>query len=150
MQKFLESIWSRILRVVLAAAAVVMGSIPGSYLKEIPQFHEDGTLNYVDKIFTTYFEFSGNGVMDWLPLICYVLSIAAVIVAVIGIFKETETVLMWLARCLCFAMVAQMLIIIFLAPTVLGWCIGGVLLIALALTAIQEMKLEDKNKNNNR
>ncbi len=146
MQKFLESIWAKLIRIVLPAAAVAMGAIPGSYLKEVPNFLEDGTLASVDAVRTTYFAFGGNGLMDWLPLICMVLSIGAVIAGIVCLFKETENMLVLLANLMCFAMVSQLLIIIFLAPTVLGWCIAGVLAIALALTAVQEMKLEDKNR----
>ena len=147
MQEFLESIWAKIIRLVLTVSAVVMGCLPFSYMKEVPQFDEGGTLTAVDKIFSSYFIFEGNGLMDWMPLICILLCIAALIVAIYSMFKETENVLLWLTRFLCFAMVAQFVIIIFLAPTVWGWCIGCVLLLALALTAVQEMKLEDKNRN---
>ena len=149
MQKFLESIWAKIIRLVLTASAVVMESIPGSYLKEFALTDANGNMNEnaVEKIYTTYFNFSGNGLMDWAPLICYILSAAAVIVAVVALFKETEAVLLWLTRLLCFALVAQAVILIFLAPTTWGWCIACVQLIAVALTAVQEMKLEDKNRN---
>ena len=146
MQNFLESIWSRILRLLLTVAVPVIGAVPGSYLKEVPQFHEDGTLKAVDAIRTSYFAFAGNGLMDFLPLICMILAIGAAIAGVIAIFKETEKSLMFMATLLSFAIVAQTMIIIFLAPTVLGWCIAGLLAISLALTAVQEMKLEDKNK----
>lgn len=146
MQKFLESIWAKITRLVLTASVVGMGSLPFSYMKEIPQFHEDGSLKAVDIVKSSYFIFQGNGLMDWMPLICILLAAVAVIVAVYSLFKETESVLMWLTRLLCFSLVAQTVILIFLSPTVWSWCMGGVLLIALALTAVQEMKLEDKNR----
>lgn len=146
MQGFLESIWAKIIRLVLAVSVVVMGSLPFSYMKEIPQFHEDGSLKAVDIVMSNYFVWEGNGLMDWMPLICILLAIAAVIVAVYSFFKETENVLLWLTRLLCFSLVAQLIIVIFLSATVWGWCIGCVLLVALALTAVQEMKLEDKNR----
>ena len=146
MQKFLDSIWARIIRLILVASAVVMGSLPFSYMREFPQFGEDGTLKSVDQVFSNYFIFEGNGLMDWMPPICIVLAVGALLVAVVGVFKENIPVLMWIARLLCFSLVAQVIICIFLAPTVWGWCIAGVELLALALTAIQEMKLEDKSK----
>lgn len=146
MDKFLESIWAKILRLVLTAAAVVIGSLPFSYVKEIPQFNEDGTLKTVDIIKCNYFVLEGNGLMDWLPLICILLAVVALILAVVTFFKETESTLTWLAQFVSFAMIAQLAIIIFLVPTVWGWCMAGVLLLALALTAIQEMRMEDKKK----
>lgn len=146
MDKFLESIWAKILRLVLTAAAVVIGSLPFSYVKEIPQFNEDGTLKTVDIIKCNYFVLDGNGLMDWMPLICILLAIAALIMAVVCFFKETESTLTWLAQFASFAMIVQLVIIIFLVPTVWGWCIAGVELLALALTAVQEMRLEDKKK----
>ena len=147
MQKFLDSIWARIIRVVLVAAVVIMGSLPFSYMREFPQIGEDGVLKTVDVVFSSYFIFEGNGLMDWMPPICILLAIGALVAAVYGIFKETIPVLMWIARLICFSMVAQVVICIFLAPTVWGWCIAGAQLLALALAAIQEMKLEDKNNN---
>ena len=146
MQNFLESIWAKILRLVLTAAAVIIGSLPFSYAKEIPQFNEDGSLKAVDIIRSNYFILDGNGLMDWAPLICIVLAIGALILAVVSLFKETESILTWLAQLISFAMIAQLLIIIFLSPTVWGWCMAGVLLLALVLTAVQEMRMEDKNK----
>lgn len=150
MQDFLESIWAKIIRLVLTASVVVMGSLPFSYMKEIPQFHEDGTLKAVDIVRSSYFIFEGNGLMDWMPIICIFLSVGALITAIYSMFQETESVLLWLTRFLCFALVAQAVILIFLSPTAWGWGMACALLVAVALTAVQEMKLEDKNKNNNR
>lgn len=146
MEKFLNSIWAKILRIVLPVAAVVMGAIPGSYQKSIPVTGTDGSVESVDVTITNYFDFAANGLMDWAPLICMLLCVAAVICAVVCIFKETENSLTVLANMLCMGLVADLLIIIFLAPTVLGWCIAGVLTVALIITAAQEMKMEDAKR----
>ena len=146
MDIFLKSIWAKILRIVLPAAAVVMGAIPGSYQKSIPVTGADGSVERVDVIVTNYFDFAANGLMDWAPMICMLLCIAAVVCGVVCLFKETENSLTVLANMLCMGLVADLLIMIFLTPTVLGWCIVGVLTAALIITAAQEMKMEDAKR----
>ena len=146
MENFLKSIWAKLLRIVLPAAAVVMGAIPGSYQKSIPVTGADGSVERVDVIITNYFDFSANGLMDWAPMICMLLCIAAVVCGVVCLFKEAENSLTVLANMLCMGLVADLLIMIFLTPTVLGWCIVGVLTAALIITAAQEMKMEDAKR----
>lgn len=146
MENFLKSIWAKILRIALPAAAVVMGSIPGSYQKSIPVTNAAGSVESVDIIVTNYFDFAANGLMDWAPMICMLLCIAAVVCGIVCFFKETENSLTVLANMLCMGLVADLLIMIFLTPTVLGWCIVGVLTAALIITAAQEMKMEDAKR----
>lgn len=146
MDKFLNSIWAKYLRILLPAAAIVLGCVPGSYVKSIPVTDENGYAIAVDTLPTNYFDFAGNGLSDWAPLICMLLCIAAVVCAVVCIWKETENALTLLANMLCMGLVADFLIMIFLNPTVIGWCIAGVLAVALVITAAQEMKMEDAKK----
>ena len=146
MDKFLNSIWAKLLRILLPVATLVMGAIPGSYIKEIPIAGENGSTAYIKTEITHYFQIGFNGVMDWAPAICIALCLVSVVCAVICYFKETENTLTVLANMLCMGLVAELLIIIFLAPTVLGWCIAGALGIDLIITAAQEMKLEDANR----
>ena len=146
MENFLKSIWAKLLRIVLPAAAVVMGAFSGSYQKSIPVTGADGSVERVDVIVTNYFDFAANGLMDWAPMICMLLCIAAVVCGVVCLFKETENSLTVLANMLCMGLVADLLIMIFLTPTVLGWCIVGVLTAALIITAAQEMKMEDAKR----
>ena len=98
------------------------------------------------EVSTNYYDFSGKGLMDWVPLICMILCAAAAVAAAICMRKETENSLTKLASLLSFALLADLAIVIFMPATVCGWCIAAVLIIDLAITAYQEMKMEDARK----
>ena len=146
MDKFLNSVWAKVLRIVLPAVAILLGFIPGSYLESVPVTDENGYAVSVNTVATNYFDFAGRGLSDWAPLICMLLCVAAVVCAVICMYKETENTLTVLANMLCMGLVADFLIMIFLNPTIIGWCIAGLLAVGLVITAAQEMKMEDAKK----
>ena len=137
----------RYVRIALPLLAIVLGAIPGSYTKirldpastaEAPKYLTTPT---------NYFDLTAQTLIDWVPLICMLLCIAALVVAIVCAVKETENNLTLLANMFCFAMVADAAIVIFTGtPTVLTWIIGGVLIAGLVITSMQEMKMEDANK----
>lgn len=147
MDKFLNSIWSKIMRIVLAAAVVVMGIIPGSFIKEVPITVDGRATGEIQSIVTNYFAFDTSGIQGWAPMVCGLLCVLALICAVICFFKETENTLTLLANMLCMGLAVNLLMQIFLKPTVLGWCIAALLIADLIITAMQEMKLEDAKKS---
>ena len=146
MEKLLNSIWVKILRIVLPVSALGLGAIPGSYEK-IKQISEDpNAAAHFIEVSTNYYDFSGKGLMDWVPLICMLLCAVAAVAAVVCLRNETENNLTALASALSFALLADLAIVIFMPATVCGWCIAAVLIIDLAITAYQEMKMEDERK----
>ncbi len=137
------SIILKIVKILLPVAAIVMGSINGSYMKTT--ITEDAEV--VD-IAANFFVMNGTGLLDFAPLACMLLCIAATAMAVYCAFKETEDNLVRLGHLLCIGMVADLLIAIFMTATIWCWCIAAVLGIALAITAVQEIRMENKRKKN--
>ena len=133
----------RILRIVLAIVALILGGINGSY--RIPVKETDVSTEVVRYIETNYFDmqvFETN----WCPMICMILTLVAVAVAVYCVFKETENSLTLLTNMYMMAMVANLITLIFLTLTPIGWCITFVLGAGLTITAVQEMRMEDAKK----
>ena len=137
----------RIVRIAIPVVAIILGLIPGSYIKvrldpnspaEAPQYITSPS---------NYFDMSGQTLLDWVPLVCMFLCALAVVAAIVCAVKETENHLVVLANMLCFALVADAALLMFCgAVTTLMWVIGGVLTAGLVLTSMQEMKMEDANK----
>lgn len=137
----------RFVRIVLPLVAIVLGAIPGSYTKVRLDPTSTGDVPKYLTTPTNYFDATAQTLIDWVPLVCMLLCIAAVVVAVVCAVKETENNLTLLANLFCFALVADAAIVIFTgAPTVLTWVIGGLLVAGLVITSMQEMKMEDKNR----
>ena len=137
----------RILRIVCPLAAIIMGIIPGSYtsVRVDPTSQTDPPAFIVRP--SNYFDMTGQSILDWVPFICMLLCIAALIAAIVSFFRETEKNLVILANLSCFALVADALLLMFCGSvTPLMWIIGGVLLVGLVITSWQEMKMEDANR----
>ena len=132
----------RILRILLPASAVAMGTIHGSYMKMVTT--EDGQ---IVETAASYFVLEGVNIVDFAPLACMLLCIAAVGLAIFCAFKETEDHLVWLGHALSIGMVVDILMMILMSGTILGWCIALVLGIALTITVLQEMHMERSKKN---
>ncbi len=137
----------RILRIVLPLAALIMGFIPGSYtsVRVDPASSTDAPV-FITKP-SNYFDFTAQNILDWVPFICMLLCIGALIAAIVAAVQETEKNLVILANFFCFAMIADAVLLMFCgAVTPLMWVIGGVLLTGLVITSVQEMKMEDANR----
>ena len=132
----------KLLRIVLPIGALCLGAVNGSYripVRETP----DGEV--VNHMVTNYFDMQ---VFDtnWCPMICMILAIVAVIVAIVCFFQETENSLTLLTNMLMMSMTANLLTLIFLTLTPIGWCITFILAADLVITAVQEMRMEDARK----
>lgn len=141
MDKKPVNILFKILKILLPLAAIVMGCVNGSYMKIT--MTEDGMPL---EIASTYFVFNEFTLVDIVPLLCMLLCIGAVVMAIVCAFKETEDNLVRLGHFLCIGMVADLLIAILMTSTFLCWCIAAVLGIALAITAVQEIWMENQKK----
>ena len=138
--KFVKWIF-KILRIILPASAVAMGCINGSYMKLITT--EDGQ---IVEIPASFFILDGVNIMDFVPLACMLLCISAVGLAVFCAVNETEDHLVWLGYALSIGMVVDILMMLLMSATPLGWCIAGVLAVALTITSLQEIHMERKRK----
>lgn len=139
------SILLKLLRILLPAGAFVLGLLPGSYAMPVKETSESTEVLY--KIQTHYFDMTVFESGNWCPLICMVLLIATVMIAVYCAFKETENNLVLLAHLGSFSLLACLGSILFIFElTAIGWCMAGLLAGMIAVTAIQEMKMEDARK----
>ena len=141
MEKFLNSIFAKLLRVLLPASAMVMGAVKGGYKKSV--LDENNQVVLLD---SHYFDFHGKGLLDWVPLLCMIACAVSVIIAITCLRKETENNLTALSGTLCVAVVINMLMMCFMEVTLMSSLICTVLLIAILITAFQEMKMEDAKK----
>ena len=139
--KFVKWIF-KILRIILPASAVAMGAVQGSYIKL--NTTEDGQI--VEEL-SSYFVLQGANIVDFAPIVCMLLCIVAVGLAIFCAFQETEDHLVWLGYALSIGMVVDILMMLLMSATPLGWCIAGVLAVALTITSLQEIQMERKKKN---
>ena len=137
----------RIVRIILPVVAIILGAFKGSYTKIwIDPSSSTDAPQYLSAA-TNYFDFSAQSILDWVPFVCMLLCMVAVVVAIVCAFKETENNLVLLSNIFCFAMVADAALLIFCGNvTPLMWVIGGLLVTGLVITAVQEMKMEDAHK----
>ena len=144
MKEKVLSVFFKIIRVLLPSGALALSAVNGSYLLTVMQTADTMEGSYVKA--TNYFDSwvleSGN----WGPMACILLTIAAIVCAVVCIFKETEKTLTYLTSFSCLAMVGALATLIFQQLTGLGWLIAGLLAANVAIATIQEMKLEDANR----
>ena len=142
MENKIVKILIKILRILLPIGALCLGGINGSYSIPVRETQEGEVVRH---IVTNYFDMQ---VFDtnWCPMICMILTIVAVVVAVVCFFKETENSLTLLTNMLMMAMTANLLTLIFLTLTPIGWCITFILAADLVITAVQEMRMEDAHK----
>ena len=141
MDKKSVNILFKILKILLPLSAIVMGCVNGSYMKMT--MTEDGMPL---EIASTYFVFRDFTLVDIAPMACMLLSIGAVVMAIICAFKETEDNLVRLGHFLCIGMAVDLLIAILMTSTTLCWCIAAVLGIALSIAVVQEMWMENQHK----
>lgn len=135
----------RLLRIFLPAGAFALGLIPGSYAMPVKETAESTQVLY--KIDTNYLDMTVFDSGNWCPLICMVLLVITVAVAIYCAVKETENTLVLYANFATFSMIACLASILFILElTAIGWCMVGVLAVAITVTAIQEMKMEDARK----
>ena len=138
----------RIVRIILPVVAIVLGALNGSYIRVRLDTNSPVNAPVYLASASNYFDLTGQTILDWVPLICMLLCVVAVIIAIVCAVKETENNLVLLANFLCFALVADAVLLMFCGTvTVLMWVIAGVLLTGLVITALQEMKMEDAHKN---
>ncbi len=141
--KFMK-ILLKIVRIILPAVALYLSFLPGSY--RIPVKETEESILVVDHIYTNFVDPMVRETGNWLPIISVALCVVAVVLAVICAFRENEKNLTWLVNVLSFSMIADLATTVFLNLTPIAWAIAGILLVAVILTAWQEIRLEKKNK----
>lgn len=137
----------RFVRILIPVVTLILGTINGSYIsvRLDPSSPAEAPAYLASP--SNYFDFTAQTWIDWIPFICMLLCMAAVVVAIVCAVKETENNLVLLSNFFCFALVADAAILIFCsAATVMMWVIGGLLMAGLVITALQEMKMEDAAK----
>ena len=148
MDKFLNSIWAKILRILLPASAMVMGAVKGSYdtVKQISSVTDTDLGEYAEAPYSHYYDFQGTGLLGWAPFLCMIACGLSVVLAIVCLRHETEKNLTALAGTLCVAVVINMLIMCIMPVTLMASLICTVLLLAILITAAQEMKMENAKK----
>ena len=145
MNKKPVAILLKLLRILLPAAAFVLGLLEGSYAMPVKETEESTEVLY--KIKTHYLDTAVFESGNWCPMICMVLLIATVAVAIYCAFKETENTLVLLTNFGTFSLLACLGSILFIYElTAIGWCMVSLLGVMITVTAIQEMKMEDARK----
>ena len=132
----------KIVRLLLPAAAFFLCTCADSYRIPIKETESSPVVGHIS---TNFFDQRIMEYGNWMPIIFVLLCIAAIAMALVCIFKETEKTLTWLANALCLAMVADLATLIFMDLTPISWGIAGLLGAGVALTAFQEIQLEKKN-----
>ena len=132
----------KIMRLLLPCGTLVLGLLDDGYKLKIV----DGDMIYLE--YTNYFDSRIVESGDFGPLACMLLCIVTIICAIVCIFKETERTLTTLASVSSFAMIGGLVTLVVnnLGLTWIGWIMVGLLAGCLAISAVQEMKLEDANR----
>ncbi len=132
----------KIVRIFLPAAALALCFHPAGFRN--PQLDPD-TLATVGYQYVSYFSRAVVDNANWLPLICALLCIGTIVMAFVCAFWEKEQTLTWLTGAFGLALCVNLLILMLYDLTAIGWCITGLLAVGLALTACQEIRMEQKN-----
>ena len=132
----------KIMRLLLPCGTLVLGFLNDGYKLKIV----DGDMIYLE--YTNYFDGRIVESGDFGPLACMLLCIVTIVCAIVCMFKETERTLTTLASVSSFAMIGGLVTLVVnnLGLTWIGWIMVGLLAGCLAISAVQEMKLEDANR----